>query len=282
MFFCVGMMIMMTLAGCRSAPIPGPDVELPSTRTLSVSEPDKDGQLVTVKLIPGDDKGNVSPGVFSTWNKKATVTETADRFIIETSGMTINISAPPKGTPIFIQPLTRVLWDDAEAGGWDIKNMQLYISGTVVLEYEEHLTDLESRDKSTPVRENPQGTELSGQVTTGEIVTKSAYENILYVLETMTPGMALRVSTENEKNILEVSFETGANGEQQFLRFVQDPKDSYGYFYLEPANKSKITYGAKEYEVRFDERNGRPPYLMIRTELATSRVGKSLSGRRVQ
>jgi hypothetical protein len=284
MFFSVGMMVMI-LAGCGSSPKvhpSGSDVKLPSERTLSISESDKkSGQSVTVKL------DEVSPGKFTDTNNEVTVTETmGDSFQIEIPGMKINISAPPipPRIPVFIQPLTHVLWEDAQAGRWDIKNMQLYISGTVALENEDQSTRLQLREKSKTVEEILKGTNLTGQAKTGEMITHSAYANTFHVVDTMTPGMVISGSTENGKNKLQVSFEPDANGEKRVLSFVQDTADSgYGYFYLEPKNKDTIKFGDKDYEVRYDfDGRSKKPYLLIRTELSASLSRDSLPGRRVQ
>jgi hypothetical protein len=174
-----------------------------------------------------------------------------------------------------------MLWDEAQAGAWDITRMQLYISGTVALEYEEHSTDLTVRTNSQPVVETLKGTNLTGTVSANEMIIQSAYANALIVLETMTPGVALKYIPGKWQNILEVSFEGGAAGQQNFLRFVQHYNDPDGYFYLEPLNKTKITYGDKQYEVRFDERGGKSPYLMIRTEYTASARSNTLPGRRL-
>jgi hypothetical protein len=280
-FFSLGMV--MLLAGCHTFHPRGSAVELPSRRTLSIIGPVKNGSTDTVKLE------EVSPGVFRDTLKMVTVAERGNTFQIEIPGMkdnfNINISSPPipstiPTNPIFIQPLTRVLWDEAQAGIWDIKHMQLYISGTVALEYEEHLTGLTARPNGKTVEETLKGTNLTGPAIAGEMITKSTYTNTLYVLETMTPGVALKISPGNWQNVLEVSFDNGTGTES--LRFVQDPKDGgYGYFYLEPNNKDKINYGGKDYEVRFDEKKGKP-YLMIRTELPPFMPdNRSLPGRRI-
>ncbi|GHV86919.1 hypothetical protein AGMMS50255_2150 [Spirochaetia bacterium] len=185
-----------------------------------------------------------------------------------------------KKTPVFVQPFTRTLWDEAQAGAWDIRHMQLYVSGTVVLEYEKYSTDLTARTNSQSVEETLRGINYTGTVSTNEMITNSAYENALIVLETMTPGVALKFIPGKWQNILEVSFEGDTADQQKFLRFVQNYNDSDGYFYLEPLNKTKITYGDKKYEIRFNERGG-SPYLMIRTEYTASMRSNILPGRRI-
>ncbi|GHV86917.1 hypothetical protein AGMMS50255_2130 [Spirochaetia bacterium] len=185
-----------------------------------------------------------------------------------------------KKTPVFVQPFTRTLWDEAQAGAWDIRHMQLYVSGTVVLEYEKYSTDLTARTNSQSVEETLRGINYTGTVSTNEMITNSAYENALIVLETMTPGVALKFIPGKWQNILEVSFEGDTADQQKFLRFVQNYNDSDGYFYLEPLNKTKITYGDKKYEIRFNERGG-SPYLMIRTEYTASTRSNILPGRRI-
>jgi hypothetical protein len=282
MFFCVGMMIM--LAGCKTQ---GKAVNLQSGRTISIYKtiypPYKHEVSLNFDDVPVSDD---TPRSEVKYKKRVTVTENGDSFQILIGRRRIDISPPavaplPPPNPILIQPLSRDILTAAQAGDWDITQMQLYISGTVVLEHEERSTGLTARNKSTPVRETLKGTNLTGPVSTNEIITTSAYENTLYVLDAMTPGLAITSNTVKGQNILEVSFDPGPNGTQQVLRFVQSLSAPLGYFYLDYPNKSTISYGGKNYEIRFDGKSKMPPYLMIRTELPPSvQNSNSLLGRR--
>lgn len=287
-FFYVAMM-MVVLAGCET---PGQAVELTSGRTISISKKSIiGGQEVSVpfdNVPPSDDTPRNEVKYKKRW---ITVTENGDSFRLQfgLGRRIIDISPAPKPpflvpTPIFIQPLTRMVWDESRINDQNIKEMQLYISGTVVLEYEEYSRGLTARQNSNPVRETLKGTNLTGSVSANETITRSSYTNTLYVLETMTPGVAIKFDdSEKERNILEVSFDPGPNGTQRVLRFVQSLSVSapFGYFFLEYPNNSTICYGDQNYEIRFDEKNKMPPYLMIRTELPPSvQNSNSLLGRR--
>jgi hypothetical protein len=174
-----------------------------------------------------------------------------------------------------------MLWENAQADGWDITQMQLYISGTVVLEYEAHSTSLTARKKSTPVQETLKGTNLTGTVSSNETITTSAYENTLYVLEPMTPGVALNSYKQGGDKILEVSFDPAMTGAPRFLKFIQYAGAPLGCFYLAYDNKQTMSYGGQNYEIRFDGNATDPPYLMIRTEFTASPGSNSLPGRRI-
>ncbi|GHV86918.1 hypothetical protein AGMMS50255_2140 [Spirochaetia bacterium] len=284
-FFYVAMM-MVLLAGCET---PGQDVKLTSGRTISISKKSIiGGQEVSVpfdNVPPSDDTPRNEVKYKKRW---ITVTENGDSFRLQfgLGRRIIDISPAPKPpflvpTPIFIQPLTHMMWEESRINDQNIKEMQLYISGTVVLEYEEHSRGLTARQNSNPVPETLKGTDLTGPVSANESITQSTYINILYVLETMTPGVAIKFDSVSGRNILEVSFDPGPNGTQQVLRFAQSLSAPLGYFFLDYPNNSIICYGDKNYEIRFDEKNKMPPYLMIRTELPPFvQNSNSLLGRR--
>jgi hypothetical protein len=180
--------------------------------------------------------------------------------LMMTAGIVAGCKTTPSSTDSSVAPrlppdvLSREIIDLALKNEVDIKNIQYYISKTVILKKNGNARHLSSNDK--------------GEVFLGDTVT--AQEEI--VINQGTPGKLINTSNLNADGplILEICFTSDKNDS---LLFREDPRRQYfELMYNETAESKKVQFGDEEYMITFSE----IPYLVIKVIEAPNNPPQSI------